>query len=86
MGSRTYEGVRFSIYPNDHDPPHVHATSAGIFVIVALLSGGEVDLADRWDAVLPGNAPRNVVARILRVAGKNVVELTNLWENARGTR
>ena len=86
VDSKTFEGVRFSVYPKDHPPPHVHGTMADVVVVIALLANGEVDLADRWDKVLPSNAPRNVVAKILRVAGQNVDELIALWEKTHGTR
>jgi hypothetical protein len=86
VGSKTFDGVRFMAYPADHDPPHVHATTAGVIVVLALLGDGGVGLADRKDAISPGNAPRNVVARILRVAAANVDELWALWEKVHGTR
>ena len=86
MGSKTFDGVRFIAYPADHDPPHVHATTAGVIVVLALLADGGVGLADRKDAISPGNTPRNVVARILRVAAANVDELWALWEKVHGTR
>jgi hypothetical protein len=86
VGSKTYEGVRFSVYPRDHLPPHVHGTTQDVVVVIALLANGEVDLANRWDAVLPSNAKRSVVAKILRVAAKNVDELKALWEKTHGTR
>ena len=73
-------------YPADHDPPHVHATTAGVILVVALLADGGVDLADRKDAISPSNAPRNVVARVLRVAAANVAELWALWEKVHGAR
>jgi hypothetical protein len=73
-------------YVADHDPPHVHGTVAGVILVLALLEGGGVALADRKDAVSPGNAPRNVVARIQRVAAANVDELWALWERVHGTR
>ena len=86
MGSKTFEGVRFSVYPKDHPPPHVHGTMAGVVAILDLLPGGMVGLADRWDAVMPSNAPRNTVAKIRRVAAKNVDELVALWEKTHGAR
>jgi hypothetical protein len=73
-------------YPGDHDPPHVHATTAGVMLVLALLADGGVGLADRKDAISPGNAPRSIVARIQRVAAQNVDELWALWEMMHGTR
>ena len=73
-------------YPADHDPPHVHATTAGVILVLVLLADGGVGLAERKDAISPGNAPRNVVARIQRVAAENVGELWALWEKVHGAR
>ena len=86
MGSKTYEGVRFSVYPKDHPPPHVHGTMAGVIVVFDLLPGGDIRLSERWDAITPSNAPRNVTAKIRRVAIANVAELMALWEVTHGTR
>jgi len=86
VGSKTYDGVRFSVYPNDHLPPHVHGTTAGVVVIIDLLPDAEVALASRKDAIDPVNAKRNDVAKILRVAAENVDELMALWEKTHGTR
>jgi hypothetical protein len=86
VGSKTFDGVRFMAYPADHDPPHVHATTAGVILVLVLLADGGVGLAERKDAISPGNAPRNVVARIQRVAAENVGELWALWEKVHGAR
>ena len=86
MGSKTYEGVRFSVYPKDHEPPHIHGTTAGVVVIMDLLPNGKIKLAERWDAVTPSNAPRNIQSKIRRVATRNVEELILLWERTHGTR
>jgi len=86
VGSKTYDGVRFSVYPNDHLPPHVHGTTAGAVVIVELLADAEVALSSRKNAIDPVNAKKNDVAKILRVAAENVDELIALWEKTHGTR
>jgi hypothetical protein len=70
VGSKTFEGVRFSVYPNDHLPPHVHGTCEGVVVIVDLLANGEVKLSARKDRMKPLAGKRNAVAKILRVAGQ----------------
>lgn len=36
MGSKTYDGVRFMVYPLDHPPPHVHGFYAEVEVILEL--------------------------------------------------
>ncbi len=86
MGSKTYDGVRFSVYSSDHLPPHVHGTTAGVVVIIDLLPGAELALSSRKNAIDPANAKKNDVAKILRVAMENVDELIALWENTHGTR
>ena len=57
---------------------------AGVTVIIDLLPGREVDLANRARQVIPANAKRSVVARVLRVAADNIDELTALWEKTHG--
>jgi hypothetical protein len=59
---------------------------AGVILVIELLPTGEIRLADRWDAISPGNARRNVQAKIRRVARENVDELLALWEKTHGTR
>lgn len=86
VGSKTYDGVRFSVYPHDHLPPHVHGMTAGAVVIVDLLPDGEVTLSSRKDAIDPANAKRSDVAKVLKTAGRHVDELIALWEKTHGTR
>jgi hypothetical protein len=52
VGSKTYDGVRFSAWVDDHIPPHVHAFYAGIEVVIELAEG-EFRVADRKDAITP---------------------------------
>lgn len=84
MGSKTYEGVRFSVYPNDHLPPHVHGTTAGVIAIIDLLGNGVVRLSPRRKAVIPANAKQSTIAKIARVAAANALELEALWEQTHG--
>lgn len=86
MGSKVFDGVRFSVHTRDHSPPHVHGTTAGAIVILDLLPNNEVSLSDRWDAVTPSNTPRNVQSKIRRVAAEHIEELYALWEKTHGTR
>ena len=86
VGSKTFDGVRFMAYAADHEPPHVHGTIGGGIVVLVLLENGAVGLAERKDAISPGNAPRNVVSKIQRTAAANVDELWALWEKVHGTR
>ncbi len=83
MGSKTFDGVRFSAYPDDHPPPHVHAFYAEIRVIVEL-ENGETRLSARPDAVRPVNGKQSDVRHVLRAATRYADELVELWRAARG--
>ena len=84
MGSLRFDGVCFVAYPQDHEPRHVHGFYAETEVIVELRlrPAREVAKADRSDAVRPGNAKRNDVKYILRVAAAHFDDLVRLWEEA----
>lgn len=84
MGSIRFDGVRFVAYPEDHEPRHVHGFYGEVEAIVALHHGAErtVSLANRRDAVRPGNASRSDVRHILLVAAEHFDELVKLWEDA----
>ena len=84
MGSKTYKGVRFSVYPNDHLPPHVHGAYSGVTVVIDLMSNSQVAVADRKKSIVPPNAPRNAVSKIIRTAAENFDELLKLWEETHG--
>ena len=70
----------FVAYPQDHTPRHVHAFVGEAEVIIDLREDGCVALADRIDAVRPGNAKRADVKTALYVAAENFEELVLLWE------
>jgi hypothetical protein len=72
-------GVRFKVYPQDHLPMHVHADYQGIQVIVDLTAEATVSLADRDNAVQPGNAKRSQVRHILNLAAANFDTLVAAW-------
>jgi hypothetical protein len=83
MGSKTFSGVRFQAFTDDHDPPHLHGLYADIEVLVELLNG-RAYLANRDDAIRPANAKRSDVRHVLITAAKHAEELLALWRNARG--
>ncbi len=83
MGSLSFDGVRFSAYPNDHLPRHVHGFHGDLHAIVDLRGARTVALAKRKDATSPRRAKRNEVKRILRVAAEHFDELCELWEAMR---
>ncbi len=85
VGSKTYDGVRFSAWVDDHDPPHVHGFYAGIAVILELdFRQRSIRLANRGDRVKPRNAKRADVNHVLHSARKYRHDLFDLWEVARG--
>jgi hypothetical protein len=52
--------------------------------IIDLRSDGNVALAERSDAVRPGNAKRSDVGKILEAAAAHFTELVGLWEGIHG--
>lgn len=84
MGSIRFDGVTFRVYPEDHEPPHVHARYQGIVAILELRQDGSAMIADRWDAIRPGDAKKNHLRHILRVANARFCDLMELWEEAHG--
>lgn len=84
MGSLPRAGVRFVAYSNDHPPRHVHGFLGETEAIVDLRPDGNVALAERWDAVRPGNAKRSDVRKILEAAAAHFAELAALWEGIHG--
>ena len=84
MGSKTFDGVWFACYTDDHLPPHVHGQYGRAIVIVDLLTLGRVRRSARKDAVRPANAKRADVRHVLRVAAEHALELMELWEKTHG--
>jgi hypothetical protein len=82
VGSYQFDGVTFRVYPGDHDPPHTHARYQGINVILELCKDGRIRIADRDDAIRPGDAKRNQIRRIVDVASQHFDDLSELWEEA----
>ena len=85
MGSKTFDGVWFLSYSDDHEPPHVHGRYSGTMMIIELLPGGGVARSSRSAAIAPKNAKRSDVRRILKVAIEHSAELHQLWEATHGT-
>jgi hypothetical protein len=42
VGSKTFDGVRFAAYTDDHPPPHVHGFYAGVVVVMELIFAKKV--------------------------------------------
>jgi hypothetical protein len=72
--------VLFVAYPQDHVPRHVHGFIEEAEVIVDLRMDRTVALADRPDAIRPGNAKRSSVRRVFLAAAHHFDDLVNLWE------
>jgi hypothetical protein len=85
VGSKTFYGVRFSAYADDHLPAHVNGRYAETEVLVELLSGGKVIQSGRNDAVRPVDAKRSEVRRILSIAALHAAELHGIWEKVHGS-
>ncbi|HVA26762.1 MAG TPA: DUF4160 domain-containing protein [Candidatus Baltobacteraceae bacterium] len=73
-------GVRFRIYPQDHEPIHVHGRYAETVVVVEFLADGTVRIARRKDAILPSNAKRTDVRKVLETAAEYYGEIVAAWE------
>jgi hypothetical protein len=84
MGSVRFDGIVFFAYTRDHDPPHVHAFYGSLIVIIALLPGGGVTVADRPDRYQPRMPKKNEVRRVLRCAAVHEASLRELWRRTRG--
>jgi hypothetical protein len=82
VGSYLFDGVTFRVYPEDHNPPHVHGRYQGIVVIIELGQDRVVGLAHRRDAIRPSDAKRNYVRHVISVAAERFDELMELWEEA----
>jgi hypothetical protein len=78
VASIRFAGVLFVAYPQDHTPRHVHGFVDEAEVIVDLCPNRIVLLADRVDAIRPGNAKRNSVRRVLNAAAEHFDELVAL--------
>lgn len=67
-------------YPQDHTPRHLHGFLGETEVIIDLAGDGTVAIANRRDAVRPGNAKRSNIRRILLTAAAHFDALVELWE------
>jgi hypothetical protein len=84
VGSKTFEGVWFISFSDDHLPPHVHGKYAGTMVIVDLLADGGAAESTRSKAINPANAKRSDVRKIVNTAKQHGAELRRLWEKTHG--
>lgn len=73
-------GVRFRVFPQDHEPVHAHGRCGDTVAIVVLRGDGTVELADRKDAIIPAGAKRSDVRKILAAAGEHFDQILAAWE------
>jgi hypothetical protein len=85
VGSKTFDGVWFAVFADDHLPPHVHGYRGTVVVVVDLLPDGTVVKSTRPKPVKPSNAKRSEVRRILKVAAEHAAALHDLWEQMHGS-
>jgi hypothetical protein len=84
VGSKTFDGVRFAAYVNDHLTPHVHAFYGGIEAVLEInFASRRVRLSRRRDNPRPENAKLADARRIVKIRDKHILELIQLWESAR---
>jgi hypothetical protein len=84
VGSIQCGAIQFVIYNNDHPPRHAHGFLGETEVIVDLLSNGSVEIADRKDAIRPGDAKRADARKELDAAAEHFDHLVALWEKIHG--
>jgi hypothetical protein len=80
MGTIRVRGVRLRIYPKDHKPLHVHGYYGEAFVVVEVRTDGTVMLAARGARVIPRNAKRSDVQKIVKAAAEAADEIVAEWE------
>jgi hypothetical protein len=70
------EGVRVTVYPNDHPPPHFHARIAEHEALVSIATG----------EVLEGSLPRPKLAAIKAWYVAHQDEIAYLWTEVQAMR
>jgi hypothetical protein len=80
VSSIRHKGALIKVFPQDHEPRHVHVTVAEVTVIVNLMEDGTVEIAARPDAVRPANGQRNHIREALNLIAECFEEAAALWE------
>jgi hypothetical protein len=70
-------GWSFTIYPDDHDPPHVHVLGPGWMIKVALSEPPDL-------MVIIGKPTRKDARKALRQVREHLGELVAGWEKIHG--
>ena len=84
MGSLRLQGVWFFVWADDHDPAHVHASYAGVQLVVELPEDRASAVRIRPNSLQPKNAKRADVRHVLRMAQSHAADLVSLWEELHG--
>lgn len=74
-------GMRFKVYPQDHEPRHVHALIGAGEVVIDLRADGTVALAARASGAIRGSVSRNEVRKALAAAAGAFDRLAKAWED-----
>ena len=85
MASKVVDGILYKAPSNDHEPCHVHALLSEACVIIEL-HAGKAKVADRPDAIRPGNAKKNDIRKAIKTAQKHYSTLHKLWETTDAKR
>ena len=74
-------GTRFKLYPQDHEPRHVHAFVGSGEVVIDLRADGTIALAMRASGAVRGNVSRSEVRKVLAAADGAFDRLAKAWED-----
>lgn len=78
MGSIKVGSIWLFVFTDDHPPPHAHGFYAGIEVIVEFVDGKAI-IARRSNPIVPANAKRSDVRKILGAAQLHAETLLRMW-------
>jgi hypothetical protein len=74
-------GIRFKVYPQDHEPRHVQAFVGSGEVVIDLRADGTIVLAGRASGAVRGNMSRSDVKKVLAAAAGAFDRLAKAWED-----
>ena len=80
MSAKTIQGIRFNVYSNDHDPPHVDAEVDGMKMKIFFGTGSEPPHIGPTNPRIKNNDAR----RAFRIFLENYETLTALYEKVHG--
>lgn len=80
MSTLRIRGVWFRIRPHDHEPVHAHGYYGETIAIVEFWPNGTVALASRKGRLIPRDAKRSDVRKILNAAEEGFDSIVAIWE------